>query len=224
MHTLLVCAHVLLLGAPSEEEEALKILERVKASIAANRSAAGSVIMRGRCSVDATTFASSSYGPAGKPFRNDGTFVYLADNFGEKKRWEQSWNIPKMPVREQRLASAGSITLNASDAKVGKLGHAAQFDQALPRDFYRDHWAGQDIESLIKHHISSGKSAWKVTRKEGEILTLTCDTIDEGKPYRHVLEVNPNAGYLPIRKVEFGGRDWFTWEWKQEPRTGIWYP
>lgn len=214
------CGAVDDLGAQPEEEPTA-VFTRVKAMIAANQSAAKSVTLKGRSSVDGRVVKQGSGKAEREPFQRRGTFRFIADEYGKLKRWDVDWHVAENKGLAEHRALNENVVLDASAKGARYVRPVSQFliSNGDNLDFYRDHWFGEAISELTKP-TNPGK--WTAKRQEDRIV-LEYVTAAYGKPMTYTVEINPRQGHLVNRVERLGGVTEQRCRWSQEPLTQLWY-
>jgi len=204
----------------------------VSAAIAANRSSAKSVILVGHGEVKgyATTKVAK---PEKPPYHRQFKFTFTADDFGRRKRWEDSWTgDPAASEQDSRFALVDDKVLSVLNRGAGLI-EPAEFMHSNPPpicslDFYRDHWPSvtddESVEAVLKHSFNQKRLQWTVQELPDGTISMTCHDVEDKdvvKPL--VIEVQPSRGYLVSKLIDFAELPAVTYQWKQDAGTQIWY-
>ena len=245
---LLACSFLLgNVASAADEPKLIDVVAKTREAIEANRAAAKSVELRGEWHSKGKILKQGKGVLPPKmqppqPYEISGRFVYLAEESGERKRWEKSIekNNSSIDFGTARMALKDGIVLDADDPKQGYLRTPRSMDYAQ-FDFYRDHWEyynGDNGElaggiDAFEKDLRAHPEFWSVKTSDDRTLELICEFEDDGYQFRRNVEVRPDWNHLPQRltgygdvdKIKaYGEGDVIEWTWKQEPESQVWYP
>jgi hypothetical protein len=218
-------------ASPNEDggPKARDILERVRASIAANRSAAKSVVITGHGEIKGNPVKDVPK-PERAPFYRAFKFTYVADEFGRRKHWEATWTgAPDAADYNTHRVLAEDKKLSVSANGVGTIYTAdddlsGRFESL---DFYRDHWpldeATEGLDLILKN--SFGKDAnWTVKELMGGTVSMICQFRVGESETTTTIEVQPGWNYMVSKVITPGEIKSSVYKWDKDEGTQIWYP